>query len=217
MNFTTKLGDALHLAEEGIKKRFKRIIAVGGEGTLNDVINGIAGNEVIVGIIPSGLGNDFLGTINPHRGIDQNSISKKIFPGHYAYLAGAIKTILNYKSINIQIDRLTIEEDILPIAVANGKYYRGGMLPAPEADVTDGLFDVCLVKKMTKTRTLLLLRKYMQGKHNNIDEVKFYKSKKVCITSDKDFAINIEGEVFIDKKADFEILPKTINMVMPSQ
>jgi len=255
MSFTAKPGDALHLAKKGIEKGFKRIIAVGGDGTLNEAINGVAGSKVIVGIIPAGLGNDFIRTINPHRkieqiitdnllgkaksidlglcngryfvnissvGIDaevliQTQYLKKIFPGHYAYLAGAIKTILNYESkrLNIQIDNLTIEDDILLIAVANGKYYGGGMLPAPEADIEDGIFDVCLVKKMTKIRNLSLLQKYMQGKHGDIEEVRFYKSKKVYITSDKDFAINIDGEVFLDKKANFEILPRSISIAVP--
>ena len=39
---------------------FTDIIAVGGDGTLNEVINGAAGNKIDIGIIPAGSGNDFI-------------------------------------------------------------------------------------------------------------------------------------------------------------
>ena len=49
--------------KENIKediKRETRIFACGGDGTLNEVLNGIIGNENIsVGVIPIGTGNDF--------------------------------------------------------------------------------------------------------------------------------------------------------------
>lgn len=54
---------AIQLAKEAIKKGFHNIISVGGDGTLNEVVNGVMlsgkSDEVNIGIIPEGGGNDF--------------------------------------------------------------------------------------------------------------------------------------------------------------
>ena len=54
---------AIELTKEAIKKGFRTIIAVGGDGTINEVVNGIIKSKkndlVKLGIIPEGGGNDF--------------------------------------------------------------------------------------------------------------------------------------------------------------
>lgn len=72
--FMTKcIGHGSILAEKAIKSGFRHIIAIGGDGTLNEVLNGIltASEELDVlekdrirlGVIPAGTGNDFIKTI----------------------------------------------------------------------------------------------------------------------------------------------------------
>src|ERR671926_167446 len=39
--FTTKAGDGTSLAREYLKKGFKNIVAIGGDGTINEVANGV--------------------------------------------------------------------------------------------------------------------------------------------------------------------------------
>ncbi|WP_366923454.1 diacylglycerol kinase family lipid kinase [Metallumcola ferriviriculae] len=52
-------GHATVLAQEAVKQGAKRLIAVGGDGTLNEAVNGLAGSRVALGVIPTGTGNDF--------------------------------------------------------------------------------------------------------------------------------------------------------------
>ncbi len=64
-NFTTDKGHAIELARNAVHNGFRRIISVGGDGTLNEVINGIFTQEdcstkdITVGMIPVGTGNDW--------------------------------------------------------------------------------------------------------------------------------------------------------------
>lgn len=54
---TTQRGDAERLAREALKKSPSLIIAAGGDGTINEVINGIAGEAIPLAIIPLGTTN----------------------------------------------------------------------------------------------------------------------------------------------------------------
>ena len=49
------------LARDAVRKGYKQIIAAGGDGTLNEIVNGIAalGSDVRIGVLPLGTGNDF--------------------------------------------------------------------------------------------------------------------------------------------------------------
>jgi YegS/Rv2252/BmrU family lipid kinase len=54
---TTRRGDAERLAREALKKSPSLIIAAGGDGTINEVINGIAGEAIPLAILPLGTTN----------------------------------------------------------------------------------------------------------------------------------------------------------------
>ena len=66
VHFTDGAGDATRLAREALAGGCERVIAAGGDGTLNEVINGIAedAGKVQVGLIPLGTGNDFARMLN---------------------------------------------------------------------------------------------------------------------------------------------------------
>ena len=54
-------GDATKLASRALQEGYSRVIAAGGDGTLNEVLNGLAGgfDRVQLGLIPLGTANDF--------------------------------------------------------------------------------------------------------------------------------------------------------------
>jgi YegS/Rv2252/BmrU family lipid kinase len=54
---TEKRGDAEVLAKKSIDEGFDRIIVAGGDGTINEVLNGLNGSSIPVGIIPLGVSN----------------------------------------------------------------------------------------------------------------------------------------------------------------
>lgn len=63
--FTKKQGDGIELAQRAAANGRKLIIACGGDGTINEVANGIlnSGADAELGILPSGTGGDFRRTI----------------------------------------------------------------------------------------------------------------------------------------------------------
>lgn len=52
-------GEAARLASSAVEDGYERVIAVGGDGTANEVANGLVGTTVALGLYPIGSGNDF--------------------------------------------------------------------------------------------------------------------------------------------------------------
>ena len=57
---TTRPGEAADITREA---QSPSVVAIGGDGTINEVANGIAGTNKSLGVIPIGSGNDFIKAI----------------------------------------------------------------------------------------------------------------------------------------------------------
>ncbi len=238
---TSQPKEATVLTIKGLEEGFDSIVAVGGDGTINEVAMGIVQKGYgTLGIIPGGTGNDLarsldipldpeealysllsgtkkhidFGRINgslflnvASMGLDAEIVKrtekiKKIIKGGIAYTISLIITLIVYKSkrLTIELDEETIEMDTMLAAIANGKYYGGGMKICPMASLDDGYFHVVVIKKINKLKLLTLFPLVFSGGHVNLtDLVKVYKSKKVKLKFDKELLLNIDGEVVIAK------------------
>lgn len=61
-------GHATILAKEAVEAKIDLVVAVGGDGSINEVARGLIGSETILGILPAGSGNGF----SMHLGIGRN-------------------------------------------------------------------------------------------------------------------------------------------------
>jgi len=99
--FTEGKGYAIRYTIDGIAQGYRKIIVVGGDGTLNEVVNGAFLNkvcsptEITLGLIPVGTGNDwgrmFGISLNYDRAINTISENKTMLHdiGHILYHEGA--------------------------------------------------------------------------------------------------------------------------------
>ncbi|NHJ85283.1 MAG: hypothetical protein FK734_07460 [Asgard group archaeon] len=55
---TTKIGDGIPITKNAIDEGYRTLVAVGGDGTLNEVINASVNKNVKVGMIPGGSACD---------------------------------------------------------------------------------------------------------------------------------------------------------------
>jgi diacylglycerol kinase family enzyme len=68
---TTAPGDARRFAHEGAKGGARMVVAAGGDGTINDVVNGLAGSNVALGILPIGTMNVFASELGLPSDLDE--------------------------------------------------------------------------------------------------------------------------------------------------
>lgn len=248
--------EATFICEEGLKRGYDTIVAVGGDGTINEVAQGILSTGYgKLGIIPMGTGNDLAKSLelpmNPQLAIDkilQSKIEKidvgkveekfflnvgsigldseivktsekvkKYFKGKISYVIALLLTLINYKSkkVTIELDNDKIEENILLVAIGNGRYYGGGMKICPTADLKDNEFEICVIRKISKFKLLLIFKSVFRGNHIKYKEyVKIYRSSKVGIKSKDNLYLNIDGEVFnTNSSVLFSMYDSKINII----
>ncbi len=75
---TKKPGDGIRIAKKAAGK-YKAVIAAGGDGTINEVVNGLAGTNTPIGIIPAGTENVLATELKIPK--DHKKAGKKILTG----------------------------------------------------------------------------------------------------------------------------------------
>jgi diacylglycerol kinase (ATP) len=74
VSMTKKRGDAEKYSRQAVRAGHRYIVAAGGDGTLNEVVNGIVGtaDRLRIGILPLGTGNDFARTLGLPFSVEEN-------------------------------------------------------------------------------------------------------------------------------------------------
>lgn len=92
-------GGAIELAWQAVDRGFERVVAVGGDGTINEVVNGLKGAEqklgrrAKLGIIPLGTGSDFIKSLD---GVEPND------------LVGGVRRLQTGRSRMVDIGRVQV-------------------------------------------------------------------------------------------------------------
>lgn len=146
--------------------------------------------------------------------------SKLGLNGMLPYFLGILSSILGKKKIpmKITLDDETVERDILLIDIANGTYFGGGMLVAPDSDPFDGYFDVVMIKDVGFFRFLALLPKFIKGTHINYrDVVTVKRAKKVSINAmnNEEYPIQMDGEIDDVTPVSVEMIKGAVNIIVP--
>jgi diacylglycerol kinase (ATP) len=136
--FTAGPGDAANIAEQESNGGRGFIIACGGDGTINEVANGIlrSGSDCELGILPSGTGGDFRRSIGVPASTRQaatalrDGITRRIDVGHVSFVdhsgAAAERYFLNVSSFGLATSiihrvKATSSFNWLPAATLRGK------------------------------------------------------------------------------------------------
>jgi len=85
-----------------------------------------------------------------------------------------------------------------------------GMKMAPKAKIDDGLLDLLLIKNVSRLKLLKLMPKLFSGTHINDENVSYFKTKKLKLSTKNNYKLNIDGEIKGSTSFDFEVLPKKI-------
>lgn len=142
---------------------------------------------------------------------------KKFFKGLIVYLLALFPVLFSYRSqeMTITLDGKVIFKKALLVAVSNGKYFGGGMKVAPEAEVCDGLLDVCVIDDLPRLKILLLLMKFIRGKHGNFKEAHFFRCREVKIETQEPFKVQADGDIVAKTPVVLRVVPGALQVYAP--
>lgn len=149
--------------------------------------------------------------------VNYESIKIKHLRGVAIYLTAVIKSLFKYQPplMHVHINGETFSRRILMLTIGNGRCSGGGFYITPDAKIDDGLFDVCAVDAMSKSRMLTSLVKVMKGAHLNLPGVMLRRTVEVDIRSDQALPIHADGEVVsLDAhEIKLKILPSVLQVI----
>jgi diacylglycerol kinase family enzyme len=169
--------------------------------------NGQIECRYFINIADIGLGSETVIRVN------RNS---KLLGGFLSFLTGAVSAIISYKNYNV---RVTIDGILVYsgpsslVAVANGKYFGGGMMIAPNAEINDGLLDLIILKDFKKFELIRNLPLVYKGAHLSHPKVNCYKGKEVLIDSSEEVFLEMDGETPGRASASFRIIPSDMRII----
>ena len=253
--FSTAPGEAENLAYRGALEGFSPIVAVGGDGTLQEVANGLmrSPNPPPMGIVPAGTGNDLVrslglptnvteatrlawsdvaGTIDlavcneryfinvggvgldTRVAIAMNGRTGRLSSGTLPYLMQALVELSRYANPDfvLRLDGQAVSSRSLLVAVANGRYFAGGMKICPQADPTDGLLDVCIAGDLSRREVLAVVPRIYSGRHVNHPKVTFHKVRSVGIERPTGMEVQLDGEIMSALPAEFRVVSRALRI-----
>jgi len=266
--FTERPWHAAELALQAVRDGIGVVVAVGGDGTANEVLNGLMRAQrdgigtAALGTLCVGRGNDFsFGAGIPldlesgcaslaegqRRTIDVGFVEGESVPegryfgngigigfdavvgfeaaklkrlrGFAGYLVAALRTIFLYyraPRTKIEYSEESFEQKSLLISVMNGRRMGGGFMMAPESEIDDGLFDLCIAKEVSRRRIFTLIPKFMKGTQASDPAIRIGRTGQVRVTAVAGgLPAHADGETLCTEgiQLTMEILPKKIQIV----
>lgn len=92
-------GGATELASQAVERGYQAVVAVGGDGTINEVVNGLVASaqagigEAALGIVPLGTGSDFVKVLEGFSGGDLGAAVRRIAVGTTRHIDAAQITV----------------------------------------------------------------------------------------------------------------------------
>ena len=248
--FTERKYHAIELAVEAVNNGFRKIIVVGGDGTIHEVVNGlfiqktVPTTDVLLSVIAVGTGNDWIRMFGIPRkysyykasykqsrymanvagvGFDAfvnrkyNHLKEEGKKGKWLYLWSTLKAVLRYSSTGVKVyvdDELVVNDLVYSATIGIGRYNGGGMLQTPEAVADDGLFDLTVIRKMSRLAVLLHFKVLFNGRIYKLRKTSLNRGRRIRIESSPEIAVEVDGEALGYSPFEFEIIDRAVRVVV---
>ena len=264
-------GDRLATIEQtrrALHAGYEQIVAVGGDGTINAVVNGFFENGAAINsraqlcIVDAGTGSDYVRAVYGTRahdwcaciespqvqsvdvgrivsvgtgraalyfvnmasvGLSADVVLRKqampaFLPGVLSYAFPAFAALFRARPFEtrIELDGAVHEGEILNLFVAKGVTAGSGMRLGGAVTLSDGAFDVTVVKAMSLVRALPSFVHLFDGRFD--DERRFIKTTASCVvvSTREPMAIEFDGEVEGTTDVEFTIVSQALRIAMPA-
>ncbi|MFZ4737280.1 MAG: diacylglycerol/lipid kinase family protein [Bradymonadia bacterium] len=144
--------------------------------------------------------------------------SSKALGGKMSFLLGVGRASLRYKNQRVRLrvdDGEPLDRTVNNVAVANARYYGGGMKIAPGADLSDGLFDVVVVGDLGTLEMARGVGRIYAGQHLDMPKVEVLRGRRVTAEPwepGTEVLIDMDGEQPGMLPAAFTLMPGALRL-----
>ena len=254
---------AAELASKASRETFATVIALGGDGVVHEVVNGLMqlerNDRPRFGVVPVGSGNDYARTLGMSENISE--VVAQLFDAHEAqfdigccngeYFAETLSfgldaaialdtverrkrtgeqgTILYLKSGIGQLlhhldtfefnatlsDGTQVSDAVHLLTVQIGQTYGGGFRICPEADPTDGLFDICYASApMGIPEATFKFLRAKDAHHTKYKGIHFLRTSSLELSFDRRPPCQIDGEAHIADSYSIAMHPGALRVLV---
>lgn len=242
------------LAREAAAKNAYAVVAVGGDGSVNDIVTGLIGTDTSLGIIPKGSGNGMARTMQipmneeeaievinkgntikmdigyanerpfiSNAGVAFDALISRKFAkstrrgfAMYSWLVTKYMWSYNEWDWNITIDGKHLKEKAFIVCVANGRQFGYNFQIAPDANWTDGLFDLIIINKFPKILSAAIVVRAMTGTLTSSPYVKHYRGKDIIISHPELKLMQTDGDAHqCTNKVHFKMVHSAQKVIVP--
>lgn len=226
------------------------IVALGGDGTFHEVLNGMDFEKARMGLIPAGRGNDFaIGTkaaaLDPVKaiadivngapktldyiqvgdkrclnvvgtGLDVEVLLKTArSKNKLSYVASLFRCLLRFKPYPVEVttNGETQKFDCIMVGVCNGTQIGGGIKLSPISVADDGKLDILIMEKPKHTPTVLVMPKFVKGKHMGKPYTHHIVCESVKVTTPA--PLQLDGEIYYDLPFDAHVVKGGVKTFAP--
>jgi diacylglycerol kinase (ATP) len=182
------------------------------DGKVVDVDLGIVGDDYFVNVASVGLSVGVTEALSP-------GLKRRV--GSLAYPIAALRAYRRHRPFRATLefpdgDHETVElDDLLQVAVANGRFYGGGNVVAPDAGIDDQLLDVYAIPRGTARQRLQVARHFVSGAFTERDHVLHLTTRAVRLTTQPGLPVNVDGELSASTPVLFGLLRNGLKVMVP--
>jgi diacylglycerol kinase (ATP) len=164
----------------------------------------------------SGCERHFLGVLSTgfDSAVNERANASARFSGTARYVTALLAELRTMAPVTyrITVDDAEVVTDALIASVGNGGSYGGGMRVCPEADMTDGLLDLTILRHIPRSTFIRVFPRVYRGTHTSHPAVTTMRGSRITISAASAIAY-ADGERFGPVPVSIEVRPKALQVI----
>jgi len=228
---TSSADSATRYAREAALSGARWVVAVGGDGTVHEVVNGLMSVPDLLALMAAGQVHalDLIrvtladGSVRWCNNIGSLGITSDIvrrvkamparLPASLAFYSAVTTALLRWQPqpMRLTLDGQRIDGRFTCVSAANGRFFGSGLGIAPEAQLDDGLMEVVLIANAGSLDFIRLLPQLRQARPLADPRVRYLRGRVLDVAGDAAHCpLELDGELAGHAPVRFELVPAAL-------
>ncbi len=172
------------------------------------------------------LTTDYYFCCSAYLGLDSatNALANRLprfLRAHGGYILSLLPTLLSFRAQRISVrdtEGIALHsEPAMLTCFANTPRYGHGLRIAPDAKMTDGLLDLCFVRRLSKLKLLALFSLVYWGRHTRLPYVSIRRGERFFLETERPTALFADGEYVCETPVEIAVLPRALRVIVPDR